>query len=108
MPPGAYAIVGLFAVVSLISGAIAAATVGPRRTWAVIVPAVAAFGSLYLIGHRFAVGIGPEVSLFGFRISLPFDAAVALAVAFGAAVAQIGAVRLLQPKERRARRDGLA
>jgi hypothetical protein len=108
MPPGAYAIVGLFAVVSLISGAIATWIAGPRRAWAIVVPALTAFGSLYLIGHRFAVGVGPEVGLFGFRISLLFDAAVALAVALVTAFLQGGLLRLLQPKQRGTGRDGLA
>lgn len=108
MPAGAYPILGLFTVVSLLSGAIAASSVGPKRAWAAIVPALAAFGSLYLVGHRFAVSIGPEVELFGFRISLLFDAMVALAAAFAGALLQAGALRLLQPKERGARRNGLA
>ena len=108
MPPGAYAIIGLFVVVSAVAGAIAASAVGPRRAWATVVPALAAFGSLYLVGHRLAISIGPEVGLVGFRISLPFDAAVALAVAFIAAGAQSIALRLLQPKERSAGRDSLA
>lgn len=108
MPPAAYAIIGLFAVLSAMSGAIAAAALGPRRAWAGVVPALAAFGALYLVGHRFAISIGPEVGLFGFRISLLFDATVALAVAFVAAGTQAGALRLFQAKERSARRDGLA
>ncbi|HJP70748.1 MAG TPA: hypothetical protein VJ975_03440 [Candidatus Limnocylindria bacterium] len=108
MPPGAYAIVGLFAVVSLISGAIAASALRPRRAWGFAIPALATFGSLYMVGHRLAISIGPEVSLFGFRISLLFDAAVALAVAFAVAFAQAGVMRLFQPKERSAGRDSLA
>jgi hypothetical protein len=108
MPPGAFAIVGLFAIVSLISGALAAWLIGPRRAWAAIVPAVAAFGTLYLIGHRVAVSIGPEIELFGFRISLPFDTAVAVAVAFVTAVVQGALVRLLQAKQRRTSGDRLA
>lgn len=108
MPPGAYAIIGMFAVVSLLSGAIATALLGPRRPAAAVLPALAAFGSLYILGHRLALGIGPEVGLFGFRISLLFDAIVALVVAMLAAAAQSAALRLLQPKERSAGRDGLA
>ncbi|MDQ2690308.1 MAG: hypothetical protein M3Y29_08555 [Chloroflexota bacterium] len=108
MPPGAYAIVGLFAVVSLVSGVVAAATIGPRRAWAAVLPSVAAFGALYLVGHRLVVSIGPEVSLFGFRIALLFDAAVALVTAVAAAGIQNLALRLLEPKQRRAGRDGLA
>jgi hypothetical protein len=108
MPPAAYAIIGLFAVLSAMSGAIAAAALGPRRAWAAIVPALAAFGALYLVGHRFAISLGPEVAVLGFRISLAFDAIVALAVAFAAAGAQAVTLRLFQAKERSAGRDGLA
>jgi hypothetical protein len=108
MPPSAYAIIGMFAIVSLLSGTIAAALLGPRRPAAAALPALAAFGSLYIVGHRLALSIGPEVGLFGFRISLLFDAIVALAVALLAAAAQSAALRLLQPKERSAGRDGLA
>ena len=108
MPPGAYAIIALFAVVSLVSGTVAATWLGPRRLGAVVLPALAAFGALYVVGHRLALSIGPEVGLFGFRISLLFDAIVALAAASLAAAAQSAALRLLQPKERSAGRDGLA
>jgi hypothetical protein len=107
MPPGAYAIIGMFAVVSLLSGTVAAALLGPRRPAAAVLPALAAFGSLYIVGHRLALSIGPEVGLFGFRVSLLFDAIVALAVALLAGTVQSAAVRLLQPKERSAGRDGL-
>lgn len=107
MPAGAYAIVALFAAVSVISGSIAAWTIGPRRIWAVGVPSSSAFGALYLIGHRMALSLGPEIGLFGFRISLPFDVAAALVTAFAAAALQGGLVRLLEPEQGSPRRDGL-
>lgn len=88
MPPAAYALIALFAAVSLISGMVAARIVGPRRPWAVVLPALAAFGVLYLVGHRFVIGFGPEVPLFGFQVAIVSDVAFALAAAFAAALPQ--------------------
>lgn len=88
MPPAAYALIALFAAVSLISGMVAARIVGPRRPWAVVLPALAAFGVLYLVGHRFVIGFGPEVPLFGFQVAIVSDVAFALAAAFAVALPQ--------------------
>lgn len=88
MPPAAYALVILFALVSIAAGVIAARVVGPRRPWAPIVPALAAFGVLYLVGHRFAFGVGPNVGLFGFEVAIVSDVAFALVAAGAAAVVQ--------------------
>ena len=93
MTPSVYALIGLFVAVSLISGFIAARVVGPRRPWAVVLPALAAFGALYLVGHRLVIGFGPELSVFGFQVAIVSDVAFALAAAFAAALAQKAAVR---------------
>jgi hypothetical protein len=37
--------------------------------------------------------------MFGFRVALPFDLAVALLVALAAAATQSGTLRLLQPQQ---------
>ena len=108
MPASAYALVVLFLAISIAAACLAAWVVGPRRPWTAVVPAVVAFGALYLVGHRLVLQIGPEVELFGWQVSLPFDLAVALAAAFAAAAAQRLGVRLLQPQQRDAGRDGLA
>ena len=108
MPASAYALVAVFTAVSVVSGWIAAWTVGPRRAWTGLLPAVTAFGALSLVGHRSALRIGPEIQLFGWHISLVFDVVVALTTAFGTAAAQRIGLRLLQADERRAGRDGLA
>lgn len=108
MPASAYALLGVFTAVSVAAGWLAARLLGPRRWWAAIAPALAAFCALYLVGHRTVIRIGPEVELFGWQVSLPFDVAVALGAAFVAGAAQRLGLRLLEPEERGSRRDGLA
>jgi hypothetical protein len=108
MPASAYALLALFTAISAASGWLAAWIVGPRRPWTALIPALAAFGALWLVGHRFVVRAGPTVELFGWQVSLPFDVAVALVSAFaGAGLQRIG-LRLLQSHQGGARRDGLA
>jgi biotin transporter BioY len=108
MPASAYGLVAVFIVISLASGLLAAWLVGPRRWWAAILPTVAGFVILYLLGHRWVVQVGPQVPVLGWEISLPFEIVAALAVALAAAAMQRGAGRLLQADQRRAGRDGLA
>lgn len=97
MPPAAYALVALFALISLAVGVLAARALaprgGPRGPRAVILPAAAAFLVLYLVGHRFGLVLGPEIGLFGFRVALLGDVAIGLAAGFAAALLQAGLVR---------------
>jgi hypothetical protein len=108
MPASAYGLVSLFAVISAASGWFAMRAVGPYRRLAAIGPAIAAFGALYLVGHRSAIRIGPEVEILGWQVSLAFDVAVAVVVALVAALAQRAGLRLLEAEQRRAGGDGLA
>jgi hypothetical protein len=108
MPASAFALVATFGVLALAAGILAARLIGPFRPWTPLLPAAAAFGGLYLIGHRWVVSVGPQVTLWGWEVALPFDAAVAIVAAIATAALQRGALRLLQPEERRAGRDGLA
>jgi hypothetical protein len=108
MPASAYGLLAVFTAVAAVAGGLAAWALGPRRAWAAVLPALAAFGALYLIGHRSAVRIGPEVELFGWQVSLPFDVAVALGSALAAAAIQRIGLRLRQLQQGGARRDGLA
>jgi hypothetical protein len=105
MPPEAYALVTLFAVASVILGVLAwaavRALVPPARlrsrgaaTAAVIMPILAAFLALYLVGHRFGISIGPEIPLFGFQVALLGDLLIGFAAALAAASVQGLAVSL--------------
>jgi hypothetical protein len=96
VPASAYALLVTFVLVSILSGIVAARVVGPWTWWATVLPGVAAFGLLYLVGHRWAVSIGPEMTLWGWQVALPFDVGVALAAAFVTAAIQRGAVTLFQ------------
>lgn len=95
MTPAVYAIIGLFVVVSILSGIVAARVVGPRRPWATVLPALAAFGVLYLVGHRLVIGFGPNVPLFGFQIAIVSDVAFALGAAFATALVQRAVTRVV-------------
>jgi len=108
MPAAAYPLLALFAAVSLLAGIVGAWVAGPRRPWAAILPALAAFGALYLVGHRLALSIGPQVRLLGFELSLVFDAAVAVGASLATAAVQAVGLRLLQADQRGTGRDRLA
>lgn len=108
MTSAAYALIGLFALISSASGILAARLIGPRRWWTPLLPILASFGALYLVGHRLGWNAGPEVPMFGFRIALPLDVAVALVVALTTAATQSAALQLLQPQQGGTGRDGNA
>ncbi|HEX2884400.1 MAG TPA: hypothetical protein VHQ42_07485 [Candidatus Limnocylindria bacterium] len=108
MPASAYALIAVFFTVSVLAGIGAARLIGPWRWWTAFLPAAGAFGSLYLVGHRWVLSIGPDVELFGWDVALPFDIAVAVATAGVVALVQRAALGLLQAQQRRAGGDGLA
>lgn len=96
MPPEAFALVALFAAVSIVLGIsawwVVRAVGGPRRArWAAI-PTAVAFAVLYLVGHRFGLALGPEVELLGFRVALLGDVAIGGFAALVAALV-VAAVR---------------
>ncbi|HEX6140531.1 MAG TPA: hypothetical protein VF013_08740 [Candidatus Limnocylindria bacterium] len=89
MSSSAYALISLFAVVSVLAGLVAwQALRVPTSPAGLILPALGAFGALYLAGHRLGWSIGPTVRLFGFEVALAFDAVLALAAALVVAVLQ--------------------
>ena len=88
MPSSAFALVGLFAAISVIAGAAVTAAIGPRRPLAAVLPALGAFGALYLAGHRLGLVIGPNLPILGFEVALLGDALIALVAALAAAVVQ--------------------
>lgn len=88
MPASAYALVGFFSVVSIVSGIVAWRAVGPPSPLAALPPVGGAFAALYLVGHRLGVSLGPTMPLFGFEVALPFDVGVALGTAGAVAAAE--------------------
>jgi hypothetical protein len=94
MPPGAFALVGLFTVLSVVLGVVAwwlaqrPPLDGPRSPGGVVLPSLAAFGAFYLIGHRAGISIGPEIGLFGFQVALFGDVLLAGIAAAAAALGQ--------------------
>jgi len=99
MPAAAFALVAFFVATAVVVGIAAWWLVGPRQPWTVVLPVVAAFAALYLVGHRLGISVGPTVRLFGFEVALLWDVAVAALAALGAAVAQ----RMLAQQVRRRR-----
>ncbi len=97
MPPQAYALVSLFLLSSVLVGIVAvrlAASVGGSRGWrAHLLPVAAGFLAFYLVGHRFGISIGPEISLFGFQVALVGDMLIGFTAALLVAVAQAVVVR---------------
>jgi len=98
MPPEAYALVTLFAVLSVVAGVVAVRIAiragGPRHPVAYLLPIGAAFGALYMVGHRLGLVVGPEVELFGFQVALLGDIAIGFAAALAVAFLQVAARRL--------------
>lgn len=88
MPASAYALVSVFILLSIGIGIAAAWLIGPRRRVAIVLPVLAAFGALYLIGHKSGLQLGPSVDLFGFSVAIVQDVLVAAVAA--------GVVALLQ------------
>jgi hypothetical protein len=88
MPASAYALLGVFILLSIGVGVGAAWIVGPRRRPAVVLPILAAFGALYLVGHRSGLQLGPTVDLFGYSVAIVQDVFVAVAAAAVAATLQ--------------------
>jgi hypothetical protein len=99
MPAQAFALLALFILVSLLAGGLAWWLVGPRRPASAVLPILATFGALYLSGHRLGWSVGPTVTLFGFDVALPFDIALAAAVACAVAALQRAARSRVTPSE---------
>jgi hypothetical protein len=88
MPASAYALLGVFILLSIGVGVGAAWIVGPHRRAAVVLPILAAFGALYLVGHRSGLQLGPTVDLFGYSVAIVQDVLVAVAAAAATAIVQ--------------------
>ena len=84
----AVALAGVFTAISVAAGIGAWRTVDPSRRWGAILPAAAAFGVLYFVGHRLDWTIGPRVSVFGFDVALPWEILLAIVAAAATALLQ--------------------
>ena len=96
MPPEAFALVGLFSLLSIVIGVVAwwlaRGVGGPRgRRW-VVLPVVAAFGAFYVIGHRLGLAVGPEWPILGFQVALLGDVGIGLVAALAVALLQAALV----------------
>ncbi len=96
MTPRAYALFFLFLACSVVLGwlayRLAARFGGQRARKAAILPFSAGFGAFYLIGHKFGIGIGPQVELLGFQVPLFGDLAIGFTAAMIAALLQMAVV----------------
>ena len=88
MPASAFALLGVFILLSIGVGVGAAWVVGPRLRLAIVLPVLAAFGGLYVVGHRTGLELGPTIILFGYQVAIVQDVLVAVVAA--------GVVALLQ------------
>lgn len=102
MPAAAFQLFLFFTAAAILIGVVVAWVVGPRRPLAVVLPVLASFGALYLVGHKSGLAVGPTMELFGFQVTLLFDLAVAVV---GAAIAARAQCLLLT--RRAARRAGI-
>ena len=68
MPLNAYGVLATFTAAGALIGSAIGWVVGPRRWTSAILPVVAAIASLGTLGHRFRIGFGPTVPLFGFDV----------------------------------------
>ena len=88
MPASAFALLGVFTLLSIGVGIGAAWLIGPRLRLAIILPVLAAFGGLYVVGHRTGLELGPTIILFGFQVAIVQDVVVAVVAAGVAALIQ--------------------
>lgn len=101
MPPQAYLLVTLFAACSALLGWLAVRLVarlgGPSSRAAWLLPIAGAFLAFYVVGHKLGLAVGPELTLFGFRVALLGDVAIGFAAALLVAVGQAIVLRVARP-----------
>ena len=97
MPPQAYALVTLFTLCSILLGILAVRLMarfgGPRGLRAYPLPIIAGFLAFYLVGHKLGLAVGPEITLFGFQVTLLGDMAFGFAAAIAVAAVQTALAR---------------
>ena len=98
MPLNAYGVLATFMAAGTVIGSVIGWLVGPRRWMVAILPILAAITSLGTLGHRFRIGFGPTVPLFGFEVHLFSDLGFAALFALLAALAQRAAMGTFRRK----------
>lgn len=83
MPAAAVQLLLFFTVAAVLVGLAAWWIVGPRRPLAAILPVLGSFLTLYVVGHKSGLAVGPTVQLFGFEVNLLWDI---LCAVLGAAI----------------------
>jgi len=78
----------VFILLSIGVGIAAAWIVGPRLRAAIILPVLAAFGALYVVGHKSGLELGPTMQIFGYQVAIVQDVTVAVVAAGAAALIQ--------------------
>jgi hypothetical protein len=86
MPAAAFGVLAVFTTAAIIAGIVAWWLVGSRIPLGPLLPIIAAFGALYVSGHRLRIEVGPTTELFGFQVSLLFDLVLAVLVALAVAL----------------------
>lgn len=102
MPAAAFQLFLFFTVVAIGVGLAAWWLVGPRRPLAAILPVLGSFLTLYVIGHKSGLAVGPTVQLFGFEVNLLWDV---LCAVLGAAI--VAKAQCMVLTRRAARRAGI-
>lgn len=102
MPAAAFQLFLFFTVVAIVIGLGAWWIVGPRRPLAAILPVLGSFLTLYVIGHKSGLAVGPTVQLFGFEVNLLWDV---LCAVLGAAI--VAKAQCMVLTRRAARRAGI-
>lgn len=87
-----------FAALDVVLGILATRLVarfagGPRAILAHLLPILAAFAAMGILGHSLGAHIGPKVPLYGFEVSLVGDLLIGFTAAMIAAQAQAAVVR---------------
>jgi hypothetical protein len=100
MTPG-LALFLTFTLIDIVLGILATRLVarvagGPRQLLAHVIPVLAGFAALGILGHSMGAHIGPLVPLYGFEVALFGDMAIGFVFALLGALAQAAVVRAVR------------
>jgi uncharacterized membrane protein YoaK (UPF0700 family) len=69
---------------------------GPRSLLAHVIPVLAGFATMGALGHAMGAHFGPTIPLYGFQVSLLWDAAIGFGGGVVGAMAQLAVLRALR------------